>query len=421
EGAAALPVPYLRVEHARHALADLAAALSGHPSRRLVTVGITGTKGKTTTAWLIRHLLRTGGHTTGLLSTLGYKLEDDALHQFPAHFTTPEAPQVQGTLAQMVTRGCSHAVIEASSEALAQDRLRNTHFNIAVWTNLAPEHLNFHGDMEGYFQAKRILFDAADFAVLNAADSWGMRLADRPHTTYADRSRRSAQWWAGDVVEEGGGLAFVVHHSHGSFSATLPMIGTYNVANALAAIATVSHLGVPPRDIQMGLAGFPGVPGRMEVLRTTPVRVILDFAHTPDSLRLALTTLRETTAGRLIAVLGSAGGPRDPGKRAPLGAVAASLADLAIFTEEDCRDTPIEEILNEMKRGADEATADSYLLIPDRLDAIRHALAHAAPGDTVVFCGKAGEITLERATETLPWIEEEIVRKVMDDLGWAST
>jgi len=413
-----LPVPYLRVQDARAALADLAAALHGHPSTKLTTVGITGTKGKTTTSWLIRHLLRAAGHPTGLLSTLGYKLEDDELHQFPAHFTTPEAPQSQETLGRMVAHGCTHAVIEASSEALAQQRLRATHIDIAVWTNLAPEHLNFHGDMEGYFEAKRLLFDAADLAVLNAGDSWGMRLTDRPHTTYADAAGTCADWWADGVTEAGGGLTFTVHHPGGRFAAELPMIGTYNVANAMAAITAVAQLGVGIPAIRAGLASFPGVPGRMQVLRTAPVRVILDFAHTPDSLRLALATLRQTTLRRLIVVLGSAGGPRDPSKRAPLGEVAATLADVAIYTEEDCRDTPIYDILNEMARGAREADHDNFLLIPDRLEAIHHALTHAEEGDTVVFCGKAGEITLERATETLPWIEEDIVRGVMAELGW---
>ncbi len=158
----------------------------------------------------------------------------------------------------------------------------------------------------------------------------------------------------------------------------------------------------------------------MQIIKSGPVRVVLDFAHTPESLRNALESLRQTTEKRLIVVLGSAGGPRDPGKRAPLGAVATKVADLAVFTEEDCRDTPIYDILNEMKRGADEAGRGNYRLIPDRREAIDWSLRHARPGDTVVFCGKAGEITLERVDETLPWIEEDIVREVMAEIGWAS-
>ncbi len=218
-GSETLSVPYLRVDSDRRALGDLAAALNDYPSRKLTVIGVTGTKGKTTTTWLTRHLLRHAGHPTGLLSTLGYKFADDVLHQFPAHFTTPEAPQVQETLATMVARGCTHAVVEASSEALAQQRLRGTSFDVAIWTNLAPEHLNFHGDMEGYFRAKRILFDNAAYAVLNAADPYGMRLTDRPYVTYADNEGLGADgvradgvrangvraaWWASDVAEQGG-------------------------------------------------------------------------------------------------------------------------------------------------------------------------------------------------------------------------
>ena len=416
---AGLPVPYLRVANARHALGDLAAALHGHPSHKLTTVGVTGTKGKTTTTWLVRHLLRSGGHRVGMLSTLGYKLGDDVLHQFPAHFTTPEAPQVQETLARMVDDRCTHAAIEASSEALAQSRLRATRFDVAIWTNLQPEHLNFHGDMEGYFQAKRMLIDGSRLAVLNTADPWGMRLADHPHVTYGHAENETGDeamapdWAATAVHEDGGMLRFTVQSPVGDFPVTVPLIGRYNIANILAALAAASRLGVDVADLQAGLAEFPGVPGRMQVLAESPARVVLDFAHTPDSLQVALESLRQTTRARLIAVLGSAGGPRDPGKRAPLGAVAATLADLAIFTEEDCRDTPIYDILNEMQRGAMEAGRHNTLLIPDRLEAIRCALADAAEGDTVVFCGKAGEITLERADEVLPWDEETIVRREM--------
>lgn len=414
-----LPVPYVQVTDARRALAALAARLAGYPSRTLATVGITGTKGKTTTAWLARHLLVFAGHSTGLLSTLGYKLCDDVLHQFPAHFTTPEAPQAQAALRRILACGGTHAVVEASSEALAQHRLHGTSFDVAVWTNLAPEHLNFHGDMEGYFQAKHILFEQSAFAVLNAADPWGMRLTDRDHVTYAYDPGVEADWEAHDVVEEGGELRFEVRGPQGTFAATLPLIGSYNVANALAAIAVAAHLGVEISAIREGLAAFPGVPGRMQVLKTTPVRIVLDFAHTPESLEVALQSLRRTTARRLIVVLGSAGGPRDPGKRAPLGAVAAQLAEVAIFTEEDCRDTPIYDILNEMKRGAEEAGRDNYRLIPNRREAIRSALGAAECGDTVVFCGKAGETTLERADETLAWDEATEVWDAMRELDWS--
>jgi len=412
-GQSDLPVPYLRVSRARTALADIATAVYGYPSAKLKVIGVTGTKGKTTTTWLVRHLLRVAGHKVGLLSTLGYKLDDEELHQFPAHFTTPEAPQVQATLAWMVRRGCTHVVVEASSEALAQHRLRGTHIDVAIWTNLAPEHLNFHGDMEGYFAAKRILIDAAGFAVLNAADPWAMRLTDRPHATYSGDQAIAADWSARSLVEADDGLRFDVLSPVGVVRAGLPVIGVYNVANTLGAMAAVHRLGTSLPDIVKGLACFAGVPGRMQIVQEGPVRVILDFAHTPESLHNALSSLRATTRRALTVVLGSAGGPRDPSKRAPLGAVATDLADVAVFTEEDCRDTPIFDILNEMKRGADEQGSANYVLIPDRVEATDWALRQARPGDTVVFCGKAGETTLERAHETIPWDEETIVRQAL--------
>lgn len=195
------------------------------------------------------------------------------------------------------------------------------------------------------------------------------------------------------------------------------MIGAYNVANALAAIAVADHLGIAVGDIQRGLSTFPGVPGRMQIVQEAPVRVILDFAHTPESLWLSLTSLRRTTRGRLTVVFGSAGGQRDPSKRAPMGAIATELADTAVFTEEDCRDTPIYDILNEMKRGADQARRSNYVLIADRREAIDWSLSQSRPGDTVVFCGKAGEITLERADEVIPWDEETVVRQALREIS----
>jgi len=416
-GAPELPVPYLCVADARAALADSAACLYGNPSDHLTIVGVTGTKGKTTTAWLTRHLLQMGGHRVGLLSTLGYKLGDEELQHFPAHFTTPEAPQVQATLARILADGCTHAVVEASSEALAQQRLRGARFAAAIWTNLAPEHLNFHKTMEGYFAAKRILMDASPFQILNADDPWSMRLVDRPHATYACTSRAGADWQALHITELNEAVAFELRHPAGLVSLTLPLLGGYNVSNALAAMAAAAHLGVPMERMLLGIETFAGVPGRMQVIQAAPFRVVLDFAHTPPSLEAALTSLRRTTERRLIVVIGSAGGPRDPGKRAPLGETSARLADLAVLTEEDCRDTPIWDILNEMHRGAIESGLHNTTLIPDRYEAIRFAFAEAQPGDTVVLCGKAGEETLERATETLPWDEESIARELLNALA----
>jgi len=404
-------VPYVRVGSARAALAEAAAALAGHPSRALRVVGVTGTDGKTTTSWLTVHLLRAAGLRTGLLSTVGYQLPDGALRHFPAHFTTPEAPQVQETLRDVLNADGEAVVVEASSHALALERVRAVDWDVAVWTHLTSEHLDFHGSVEAYFAEKRKLVERARFAVLNADDPWTEHLKLGGHVTYG--VERAADWHAGDIQEVAAGLRFRVTSPLGAFDAALPMIGRFNVHNALAAMAAVAHLGGSVDALSSGLASFPGVPGRMQIVAGGEVRVIVDFAHTPPSLEKALAALRPTTRGRLIVVIGSAGGPRDPSKRAPLGRVAAELADHAVFTEEDCRDTPLADILNEMARGAREAGRANFDLVPDRRDAIRHAVGMARPGDTVLLAGKGPEDTLERAAEILPWDEVSEARAAL--------
>lgn len=409
-------LPYLPVADARAALADAAAALAGHPSRALKVVGVTGTDGKTTTSWLVRHLLRAAGLQTGLLSTAGYELPDGALRHFPAHFTTPEAPQVQGILSEMLAAGGHAAVLEASSHALALERVRGVDWDVAVWTHLSREHLDFHGTVEAYFAEKRKLIEGARFAVLNADDPWTARLrglARGGETTYSTEGQ-PAEWQALGTQERGAGLHFQVVSPHGEFTAQLPMIGRFNVANALAALAAAAHLGATPEQLVAGLASFRGVPGRMELVSGTAAdpRVIVDFAHTPAGLTKALGTLRTSTAGRLWVLLGSAGGRRDPGKRAPLGEVATHLADHAVFTEEDHRDTPLDDILREMVRGAGERT--NFTVVPDRRAAVRYVVGAAGPGDTVLLAGKGAEDVLERAGGDIPWNE---VQEARDALG----
>lgn len=417
------PLPYLRVPDARAALADAAAALEQHPSRELRVVGVTGTDGKTTTAWLTRHLLRAANLQTGLLSTVGYELPDGELRHFPAHFTTPEAPQVQATLREMVTVGADTAVLEASSHALALDRVRGVDWAVAVWTHLSREHLDFHGTVENYFAEKRKLIERARFAVLNADDPWTAQLTGlAPQETTYSAEGGQADWTAHDIREGANGLSWRVTSPLGEFGVSLPMIGRFNVANALAGMAAAAQLGASPEQLAAGLASFRGVPGRMELLPGDGVapRVIVDFAHTPPSLEKALATLRTTTPGRLWVLIGSAGGPRDPGKRAPLGEVATRLADHAVFTEEDCRDTPLTDILREMERGAREAGRKNFTSIPDRAEAIRWIIEKAQPGDTVLLAGKGPEDTLERADETIPWNEVAVARGALADWQMAA-
>ncbi len=403
-------VPYLRVDDARAALADTATALAGYPSHDFNAIGVTGTDGKTTTTWLLRHLHRSAGLPTGLLSTVGYELPDGELEQFPEHFTTPEAPQVQEILAEEREAGAHTVVIEASSHALAMSRLRGVQWDTAVWTNLTAEHLDYHRTIENYFEAKATLVREARFAVLNADDPWIDRLrgiAPAGEWTYS-ATGADADWVAHGIEDEERGIRFTVDSSLGSFPVMLPMIGRFNVSNALAALAAAARTGLRVPELVAGLESFPGVPGRMEIVPGTPEdpRVIVDFAHTPPSLEKALTTVRATTVGDLWVVIGSAGGPRDPYKRAPLGEVATRLADHAVFTEEDHRDTPLLHILNEIAAGAGERT--NFRSIGDRTEAIEYAIRTAGPADTVVLAGKGPEPTLERDNETIPWNEVEV-------------
>ncbi|WP_407568897.1 UDP-N-acetylmuramoyl-L-alanyl-D-glutamate--2,6-diaminopimelate ligase [Deinococcus altitudinis] len=406
------PLPYWQIPDARAALADAAAALSGHPSRHLSVVGVTGTDGKTTTAWMTVHLLRAAGLPSGLLSTVGYQLPDGELRHFPAHFTTPEAPQVQENLARQLASGAAAVVLEASSHALGLERVRAVEWNVAIWTQLTSEHLDFHGTVENYFAEKRKLIERAPFAVLNLDDPWTRHLIGLgPHVTYGEAA--GADWRADEIEEGQHGLRFRVTSPLGEFAAELPMIGRFNVHNALAAMAAATHLGAGTDQLQTGLSSFRGVPGRMELVPDIGGRrVVVDFAHTPPSLEKALGTLRATTPGRLLVVLGSAGGPRDPSKRAPLGEVATRLADHVIFTEEDSRDTPVQVILAEMERGA--AGRTNFVSVPDRRQAIRTATAAARPGDTVLLAGKGPEDTLEREHETLPWNEVQEARDALN-------
>lgn len=419
EGVDVLPwrrVPYVHVPDDRVALAKLAATFHAHPSRRLQVLGVTGTDGKTTTSFLLHHLLQ-ADPPAGLLSTAGIRLGAEAL-PLEGHFTTPEAPDVQRLLARFVAGGARQAVVESSSHGLAAHRLDEIDYDVAVWTNLSPEHLDFHGTMESYLAAKRSLVERAPVAVLNRDDEHfeAFAAAARAPITYGLGA--DAQWRATEVEAGPGVLRFRVRHGDLQLDAELPMIGRYNVLNALAALAAAVAAGRDPAALVPRLASFPGVPGRMEVVQAEPFAVVVDFAHTPTSLARALEAARASTAGRVIVVIGAAG-ERDPGKRVPLGRIAGREADLAVFTEEDSRSEDTAAILEALTRGAQEAGAvegERFLRVPDRRIAIRTALIRARPGDVVLLCGKGHEATLERATEVLPWNEAVEARAALAEL-----
>ena len=402
-----LGVPHVRVEHPRAALADLASAFWDFPARKLSIVGVTGSKGKSTTTTLIHHLLEHSGLAAARMSTVGVRFagQDELL---PGHFTTPESPQVQELLARFAAAGCSHAVLEVSSHALALERVRGIDYDVGVWTNLEPEHLDFHGTMEAYFLEKRKLLERSRFGVLNAEDA-RYPMLKLPHWSYG----AGGDWQALNVSETARGLGFDLVSPVGTITVTVPMIGQFNVLNVLAAIATAVKLGLSLEQIASALETFPGVPGRMQIIQAAPFRVINDFAHTEASVRAALTTLRSTTPGRLVIVVGAAG-ERGLERRSGIARACAELADMTVFTEEDHRTEPLESILETMQKAFLEAGGTSFRLEPDRREAIRWAIQNAQPGDTVLLAGKGHERTLERGTDTLPWDETAEARAILE-------
>jgi UDP-N-acetylmuramoyl-L-alanyl-D-glutamate--2,6-diaminopimelate ligase len=414
-----LSVPYIQVEQPRAALADLSSAIHGHPERKLSLIGVTGSKGKTTTAVLLHHLLEASGVWAGRVSTVGGRFRGQEF-VLPGHFTTPEAPQVFETLARFVREGGTHAVLEVSSHALELDRVRGLEFDVGVWTNFSgDDHVDFHGSEAAYFAAKRKLLERSKVAVLNRDDgSYEALKDDVPHAAYTLQSHpvepNLLEWRGEELRESADGLRFTVNAHTWGFPAFVPMIGEFNASNALAAMmaaATVffkkgwSNARVA-ENLQKALKSFPGVPGRMQILQAAPFRVINDFAHTGASLRAALETLRPTTKGRLIVVVGAAG-QRDPARRTGIGAAAARGADVTVFTEEDHRTEALDDILEAMQSAYLEAGGrpESLQIIGDRRGAISEAVGMARAGDTVLLAGKGHERTLERGTEFLAWDE----------------
>ena len=401
-----LPVPYLKVTDARAALADLSAAFWQHPAQKLEILGITGSKGKTTVTVMAHHLLQSAHSPVGRLSTVGIKIGQEELI-LPGHFTTPEAPQVQEMLAKFVAAGCKQAVLEVSSHALQLERVRGIEYAVGVFTNLFEDHLDLHLSMQNYFEQKTKLLERSSFAIVNSDNPWTASLKNRSQTwTYG----QNADWRLENLREAAAGLRFQVISPLGEFPVELPMVGAFNAHNALAAMAAVSKMGLEVSQIQAGLASFPGVPGRMQLLQTEPFRAIVDFAHTGASLEAALHTLRPTTKGRLIVVIGAAGN-QDPSRRTGIGSVAGQLADFAVFTEEDHRTESLGAILATMSEAHGDPTRQ--ILIEDRREAIAWAVQNAKVGDTVLFSGKGHERTLERGSETITWNEVEEVKKLL--------
>ncbi len=421
-GAAALVVereleidlPQVKVKDARAAMAPLAARFWGDPTAELQVAGITGTNGKTTTAFLLREIIEATGERSGLLGTVkqvaGGVVEDVVR-------TTPEAIDLQATFRRMVEGGDRACVMEVSSHALTLHRADSIHFEVVLFTNLTQDHLDFHADMEDYFQSKRLLFQMdPGTAVVNVDDPYGRRLAEEFECVTFSPSGAEADYRATEVGFDAGGSAFVVETPDGRTPVRTLLPGGFNVANALGALAAGVALGIPLESAAGALARAGQVPGRFEpIAEGQPFAVLVDYAHTPDSLENVLRSARLLTEGRLISVFG-AGGDRDRDKRPKMGRVGAELSDLAIVTSDNPRSEPPEEIIREVLAGA--ANGSGVEVEPDRRAAIALALSRAGEGDTVVIAGKGHEQGQEfEGGRKIPFDDREVAREELRKLS----
>ena len=411
------PGPWLLVPDARFALALLAAEFYGHPSRRMQVVGITGTNGKTTTAYMLSAIFEAAGVRCGLMGTVKYRIGD---REFDATRTTPEAPDVEDLLHQMVEAGCGACVMEVSSHALALRRVDGMQFAAAVFTNLTRDHLDFHADMEDYFAAKRRLFDMlpdAAPAVVNLDDPRGASLVERTGNPVTYAIGKPADVAPGPLSFSLEGLQFDVRTPKGVVPVRSKLVGRPNVYNILAAVGTATALGLPLDPIARGLAQLPGVPGRFEIASSAKddITVVIDYAHTDDALRNLLETARPLAPERLITVFG-AGGDRDRTKRPLMGMVAARLSDVVVVTSDNPRSEDPMRIIDEVMRGVRAELrqgSTEALTVIDRRDAIRQAIERAASGDVVLIAGKGHEKYQEVAGRVFPFDDVAVAREAL--------
>jgi UDP-N-acetylmuramoyl-L-alanyl-D-glutamate--2,6-diaminopimelate ligase len=408
-----LATPQVRVRDARAAMAPLAARFWGDPTAELQVVGITGTNGKTTTAFLVRAILEASGRSCGLLGTVKQivgGVEEEVVR------TTPEAIDLQPTFRRMLDSGDVACAMEVSSHALALRRADSIHFDVALFTNLTQDHLDFHADMEDYFQAKRLLFGMRPgAAIVNVDDPYGRRLADEiddPVTFSA--AGGEADFRAGEVSFDAAGARFRVRAPGGETEVRTRLPGDFNVANALGAIAAAQLLGIDPATAGAALGEVGGVPGRFEpVDEGQPFAVLVDYAHTPDSLENVLRAARRLTEGRVISVFGC-GGDRDREKRPRMGRIGAELSDLAVVTSDNPRSENPAAIIDEILSGIDDQAVE---VEPDRRAAIGLALRRAEPGDTVVIAGKGHEQGQEfEGGHKIPFDDREVAREELRKL-----
>ena len=412
-------VPWVRCYDTRSALSSVASAFYEHPSTKLKMAGVTGTNGKTTTAFILYHLLTASLRRCGMMGTVRYEIAGEV---FEATHTTPESLDLQGLIAEMLEADCRAAVMEVSSHGLEQKRVADVEFDVGIFTNLTRDHLDFHKTMQAYYEAKRILFQQMSRqlrkgkAIINKDDEYGRRLikamsGELDIITYGVSV--GCDFRAGDSRSNFEGTTFELEAKGRTFVVRTPLIGRFNMYNALAALAAGSCMGINLRESIKNLADLPQVPGRLEsVTDNFPFKVFVDYAHTPDALENALRTIRDLKPKRIITVFGC-GGNRDVPKRMQMGAVADELSDVTIITSDNPRKEDPAAIIRDIERGF-RLRKDSYTSIEDRKEAISVALHNAEAGDIVLIAGKGHETTQQFADRTIEFDDRRVARIELD-------
>ncbi len=420
--ATASGVPVFVLADPRARLGEIACWVYGNPSSRLRLIGVTGTSGKTTSTYLLESGLRMAGHLTGLVGGVELRIGPERL---ASSLTTPEAPDLQALFAVMVERGVTAAAMEVSSHSLSLGRVAGTSFDVAVFTNLSPDHLDFHADLEDYFRAKASLFMPPIIGVVNIDDKYGRKLAASalvPVTTFSASGADEADWRAADVRSGADGSTFRLIGPGGvEADVSLGLAGVFNVANAVGALAALVEAGIRLEDAVAGVAACPGVPGRLERVPAPglDLTAFVDYSHKPGAVEAVLRSLRPVTQGNLIIVLGC-GGDRDRGKRPMMGAAAASLADVAILTSDNPRSEDPLAILAAMLDGVlsvPQTERARVIIEPDRAAAIAQAVALASPGDVVLVAGKGHETGQYVAGSVLPFDDRQVTGDALERLA----
>ncbi|MCR5207623.1 MAG: UDP-N-acetylmuramoyl-L-alanyl-D-glutamate--2,6-diaminopimelate ligase [Eubacterium sp.] len=398
------------VDNTREALSPICANFYGNPAEKLKLIGLTGTNGKTTTAFLVKQILESLGKKVGLIGTVQNMVCDEV---YPAHYTTPDPHELQSLFAKMVEAGCEYCVMEVSSQALAQGRVSSVDFLVGAFTNLTQDHLDYHKTFENYFEAKRLLFKRSKIAVINADDEYGLRITEGlscKNYTYGVKNH-NVDYCARNLNFSAKGVTYeLVCDTIGRVNCPIP--GRFSVYNSLCAAAVVLSLGFDFKDVVVAVSGCKGVKGRIEVVPTdTDFTVIIDYAHSPDGLQNIISSLREIAQGRIVTLFGC-GGDRDKTKRPIMGNIAASLSDFCVVTSDNPRSENPSEIINDILEGMKD-TQTPYKVIENRKEAIFWAVNNAEKDDIILLAGKGHETYQILPTGTIHFDEREAVAEAL--------